>query len=196
MPILLISEEVNNSLYLENLDAEISELIELLTTFNSIANNLPDKIAGVNVYKNFLMDITLECSNIRKQIAESEDGSANERELIIKNIIKSIKANVNFVPVPISDEQAKKNFIYLEIYYNRFEHIIISILKSLLDEERKIVESNSITKIYLDLHTRHFLLSLINSFVKNSKDISNKNQFLLLKIAQEIDSELHSKKGH
>ncbi|MBC8384480.1 MAG: hypothetical protein H8E57_03050, partial [Candidatus Cloacimonetes bacterium] len=51
-------QNINNRNFLLNLDKNILETIDLLTTFNDAANNMPNFIKGINKYKSYLMEMT------------------------------------------------------------------------------------------------------------------------------------------
>ena len=108
-------EDYNNKLFLQNLDSNILSTIKITTTFNEIANRMVD-IKGVDAYKRFLMDMTIECSNLRSMIRDTDENNAIEREESIKTIIFSIRSDSEYKIREVDDEINQKNRFKIRVF--------------------------------------------------------------------------------
>jgi len=192
-----ISKKQNklNDEYLQELDLSLIKTIDLLAVFNETSKKIPETVTGVNIYRKFLMEMTLECSNIRQKIAGSEKKNSMEREILIQMLISSLKPDVQFLPTPIDDKKDSQNKQLLEIMNTRIQKHISVLRKSILDEEKGVLESGTFNKYFLDLHSKHFMYILLLDFLKPVEKLSKENRAYLLIMVREIEDFLIEEKN-
>ncbi len=189
----IVQDELNRE-YLLLLDQSITGTIEVLSAYNEMLMNVPDLVTGKNPFANLLMDYTLDCSSIRNEIADSEDLSAPEREILIRLLINMINQEVKWIPVDIGFEKDQENREIARIMGIRFKKHIIDLQKEILLEEAGIVESGTFHKYFFNLHSQHFMYLLMMDFLEPSGKLSRENRDFLLKMVRYIEAEMMSKK--
>ncbi|MCD4796039.1 MAG: hypothetical protein K8R49_02570 [Candidatus Cloacimonetes bacterium] len=182
-------DELNKN-YLIELDANLTQTIKILTAFNDTANKIPDSITGLGTYKIFLMEMTLECSNIKRNIQTSEEESSIEREVFIQTLISSLKPDVQFLPVIIDNKKDDTNRELMDIFFQRIQKHLSVLRKSILEEEKGVMESGTFNKYFLDLHSRHFIYLLTCNLIEPSESLSRENRDFLIKIIRNIEESL------
>ncbi len=187
-----ISKKQNklNEEYLQELDSNLIETIDLLAVFNETSKKIPETVTGVSVYRKFLLEMTLECSNIRQKIADSEKKNSIRHEILIQMLISGLKPDVQFLPVPIGNKKDLQNKQLLEIMNERIQKHVTTLRKSILYEEKVILESGTFNKYFLDLHSKHFMYILLLDFLKPGKKLSKENRAYLLIMVKEIEGSL------
>lgn len=182
-------DELNKN-YLIELDANLTQTIKILTAFNDTANKIPDSITGLGTYKKFLMEMTLECSNIKRNIQTSKEESSMEREVFIQTLISSLKPDVQFLPVIIDNKKDDTNRELMDIFFQRIQKHLSDLRKSILEEEKGVMESGTFNKYFLDLHSRHFIYLLTCNLIEPSESLSRENRDFLIKIIRNIEESL------
>ncbi len=163
--------------YLAEFDRNVVLTINVLTIFNDAVNGILIDLDGLGVYQKFLLEMTLECSSLRK-IADSNADS----DEIIKELILHLKPNAKMSKVIEPDRVRERLANYTEL----FEKQIFQLRKKIILEEKMILESKTFTKQFLDLHAKHFLYSLLLDFLKPAPYLSHENSALLLFTIQDI----------
>ncbi len=179
-----------NKNYLIELDNNLTQTINIFTVFNDTANKIPDSITGIGTYKKFLMEMTLECSNIKRNIQNSKEESNMEREIFIQTMISSLKPGVQFLPVVIDNKKDHANRELLDIFFRQIQKHLSVLRKSILKEEKGVKESGTFNKYFLDLHSRHFIYLLTCNFIEPSENLSRENRDFLLKVVRNIEDSL------
>lgn len=189
-PALCIStaQDQNNKDYLDQLDRNISGTIQVLSSFNEMLENLPEQIAGTDAFSQFLMELTLECSGIKKQIARSEALTAGEREELINLLILNLNPEVKWFPVLISEEEDEQNKQMIKIMLRRIIGHVLALQKEILREEEGILASGTFHKYFFSLHSRHFMFQLLLDFLEPSDDLSPKNRDFLIRMVRRIEA--------
>ena len=179
-----------NNKYLIELDNNLTQTINILTVFNDTANKIPDSITGLGTYKKFLMDMTLECSNLKRNIQNSKEESNMEREIFIQSLISSLKPDVQFLPVIIDNKKDDTNRKLMNVFLKRIQKHLSVLRKSILEEEKGVKESGIFNKYFLDLHSRHFIYLLTCNFIEPSGSLSRENRNFLLRIIRNMEDSL------
>ncbi len=183
-----------NKNYLIELDNNLTQTINIFTVFNDTANKIPDSITGIGTYKKFLMEMTLECSNIKRNIQNSKEESSMEREILIQMLISSLKPDIQFMPVIIDNKKDDANRELMDIFFQRIQKHLSVLRKSILEEEKEVMESGTFNKYFLDLHSRHFIYLLTCNFIEPSESLSRENRDFLLKVVRNIENSLMEEK--
>lgn len=180
-------QDENNSSYLQQLDANINGTLQILTAFNTAANKMPDLVTGLDIYSKFLMELTLECSNLKNSIAVSAEMTAEEREILIQDLIASLNPSVKFLPFFIDDKKDEQNRELMQIMHKRVIEHVVDLQKKILQEEKGIIESKTFNKYFFNLHSQHFLYQLLLDFMEPADKLSRDNRDYLLKMTRELE---------
>lgn len=197
LPVVIYSQNISkeqnnkNKAFLNNLDENVTETIDMLVTFNKTAKKIEVDITGWNTYSKFLLELTMECSNIKKIITSSDTLTFEERELTIRNLMSSLYPNTKYLPYPIGAEQDKQHSELLEIFRKKLGSKQEKLIKLILIEENKIVESGTFNKYYLSLHTENYIYSLLRDFIDQQEKLSPKNRKYLLSITRDIEDKFN-----
>ena len=188
-----ISEEQNikNKQYLVNLGLNVLETIDIMVMFNDASKQLPeDTINGINTYRQFLFDMTMECSNIRNDVKLSRDMSPNEREEHIIIMIANIRPEVIYTYKEINDSQDLENRKTINELHERIKKYILFLQNEIVKADKRVIENSSISKYFMNLHSQHFILQLLSDYIADSDKLSHNNREYLLKIALSIENVL------
>jgi hypothetical protein len=180
-------QDKNNIAYIDEIDMNIDDTIELIGIFNDIANNMSNSVKGANEFSQYLMGLTLECSSMRKIISESIDLDDLEREWTIRIIWDFLKPHDIELISPISAKADKQNRIVLNELYTIYQDKINHLRKGILDEEKIIKKNNTITTRYLALHNSHFMYHLILGFIENHHYLSRSNRQYLINLIDAVE---------
>jgi len=182
-------QDKNNRLFLKKLDENILSTIEMLTTFNQAANNIPNFVKGANKYKAFLMEMTIECSKIRNGIIKSEEMNRTEREFQIRKLILSIKSDEFFQIEKVSKKKDKLNREFLQFTSAKLQNALGIIRKEIMSQEKIIMKKDTISSKYFDLHSRNFLYSLLLDYLKISHLLTKENRNDLANVLRSLENE-------
>ena len=188
-----ISDEQNikNKQYLVNLDLNVLETIDIMVMFDDVSKQLPeDTINGISTYRQFLLDMIMECSNIRNDVKLSKNMTPNEREEHIAMMFATIRPEVIYTYKKIDNSQDLKNREIMNELHERIKKYILFLQNEIVKAEKRAIENSSISKYYMNLHSQHFMLQLLSDYIANSDKLSNNNREYLLKIALSIESVL------
>ena len=182
-------QDRNSRLFLKKLDENILSTIEMLTTFNQAANNIPNFVKGANKYKAFLMEMTIECSKIRNGIIKSEEMNRTEREFQIRKLILSIKSDEFFQIEKVSKKKDKLNREFLQFTSAKLQNALGIIRKEIMSQEKIIMKKDTISSKYFDLHSRNFLYSLLLDYLKISHLLTKENRNDLANVLRSLENE-------
>ena len=188
-----ISDEQNirNRQYLVNLELNVLETIDIMVMFNEASKQLPeDTINGINTYRQFLFDMTMECGNIRQDIKLSKDLSPNERENHIAMMFATIRPEVIYTHKKIDNSQDLKNRETINELHERIKKYILFLQNEIIKSDESVIENKSISKYFMNLHSQHFMFQLLSDYIANSDKLSHNNREYLLKIALSIENAL------
>jgi hypothetical protein len=188
-----VSDEQNikNEQYLVNLELNVLETIDIMVMFNDASKQLPeDTINGINIYQQFLFDMTMECSNIRNDVKLSRDMSPNEREEHIAMMFATIRPEVIYTYKEIDNSQDLKNRETINELHKRIKKYIPFLQNEIIKSDKSVIENKSISKYYMNLHSQHFMFQLLSDYIANSGKLSHNNREYLLKIALSIENVL------
>lgn len=185
-----ISRAQNNKEYLLQLDRNISGTIQVLTTFNKTLDNLPDHIKGKTAFSVFLMEMTMECGGIKKDISSSRDFSAADREEMIRNLIANLNPEVPWFPYYINKDKDGQNRELTVILKKRLIDHVLAVQKEIMQQEAGIMESGSFHKYFFHLHSEHFMYQLLLDFIEPAEHLSADNRDYLIKMVRHIEDSL------
>jgi hypothetical protein len=189
-----VKQDSRNFDYLQFLDENLTGTIEVLSTFNSTLDKLPADIKGVNAFSQFLMSLTMECSNLKKEIATSYQLSFTEREELIRVLISSLNPEIKWFPFEISREQDEQNQQIAQIMQGRFREQISHLRQQIFKEEAGILEAKTFYKYFFYLHSQHFMYKLMMDFLEPSENLSRENRDYLIKMVRAIEDDLMNEK--
>lgn len=187
----VISEKQDefNRKYLIQLNNNLLSTIDMLQVFNEKGQEIY-LIKQGELYNSFLLDLTMQCSNLIDKIRQAEVMSPLARELQIRALIATIKADVEYNSEEVPEAQQRENSNYLTNVEINLNAQTASVLQAMVKEEKLILEKGEVTTNYLRLHTHHFLFSLLEDFIQPSDYLSPANENYLVQIVQSVDASL------
>ncbi|MFC1898588.1 hypothetical protein ACFLYJ_03345 [Candidatus Cloacimonadota bacterium] len=184
----------NNLEYLEQLDANLTGTIQMLQAFNKSATIMPDFIDGANLYSQFLMERTMDCSNLKKNIADSQDLEPMDREIVIELLISFLNPDVKLLPFQIDEDKDLQNRALIKVMHKRIVDQVVDLQKKILNEEQGIVESETFNKYFFNLHSQHFVYQLLLDFMEPSEKLSKDNRNYLLTMIRTLEDMMMDEK--
>jgi hypothetical protein len=133
------------------------------------------------------MELTLECSNIKKNISSASEMTAEEREIQIQEMIESLNPSVEYLPFYIDNSKDQQNRELIKIMQNRLIEHVLELQKKILAEEKGIIESETFNKYFFNLHSRHFMYQLLLDFLDPSDKLSRDNRNYLLSMTRALE---------
>jgi hypothetical protein len=184
-------QDIKNKQYLVNLELNVLETIDIMVIFDDVSKQLPeDTINGINIYKQFLFDMIMECSNIRNDVKLSRNMSPNEREEHIAMMFATIRPEIIYKYKEIDNSQDLKNRETMNELHERIKKYISFLQNEIIKSDMSVIENKSISKYYMNIHSQHFMFQLLSDYIANSDKLSNNNREYLLKIALSIENVL------
>lgn len=180
-------QDENNVKSLKRLDDNLVETIKLISAYNSMANKVSPEVKGLGIYRRFLMNTTIETGKLRDQIKAAQKADQSTREILIRNMIISIKSDVKFYEKHISGKRDRKNKKYLNKSMIAYLTKIKDIRRDMMVEEKKIINDGKFTKKYFALHSANYFYSLLIDFMKISGYLTPKNREYLTDIVKSIN---------
>lgn len=180
-------QDSNNDNYLSNLDEQIVQNIKLIEQFNSIAQQNFETINGIPAFTNMLMGFTMELANIRTKITDAQTSTILKKEEKIKQIIRILDPQMEISKQKI-DRLETLN--YLRKVDKELNNRIVIIRKNIIEEEKKIVQYDSLSKTYFSFHTHHFLYALMSCYLDSAELLSNDNLNALEQLVNSIQQRL------
>ena len=192
-----ISKQQNqkNIEYLTQLDANINGTLQLLSAFHDTAGKMPDSITGLDLFSRFLLELTLECSKLKKSISAAGEMSHQEREIQIQRLISTLHPNVAFLPFHIDRNKDEQNREAMQILHAGIIEQVIELQKKILQEELGIIESYTFHKYFFHLHSQHFIYQLLLDFIEPSEKLSEDNRNYLLRMARHLEASMQEEKS-
>ncbi|RLC54144.1 MAG: hypothetical protein DRH89_09830 [Candidatus Cloacimonadota bacterium] len=192
-----ISKTQNNMnlIFLRELDSNLLETIKIMDAYNQATNNIPYEVLGTERYQKFLMEMTMICMNLRNDISSSTELNSEQREMLIKELISSIKADVKSVSESITEQQDLQGKRFSKLFKQKINAHLKEIRKEIIIEEEKIIESKTFDQYYFHLHSQQFIYQLIMDFLKPSEYLSKSNRAFLIRIAAEIEYNIINSPG-
>ncbi|MEA1972050.1 MAG: hypothetical protein U9N34_01990 [Candidatus Cloacimonadota bacterium] len=180
-------QDEKNQIYLNNLDKNVAQSIQLIEEFNNAAQKNFETFKGVPAFTNMLMGYTLELAHIRRQISDAQTSSLLEKEKKIGDIIKILDPNIQIVVINKTEQKMKNYLDSVEIDLTKK---ITYLRKFIIEEEAKIVKSKTLNKTFFSFHTHHFLYSLLLDYIADYHHLSQENKKILYQTIQHIHSRL------
>jgi len=190
--IISAEQDASNRKYLINLNDNILTTIQMLQAFNYQGQEIY-LIQNGDFYNSLLLDFTMQCSNLIENIRQADELEPLDRELQVRSLIATIKPDVEFDETDIDPKQKVRNRNFLKNADLQLQYRLKSILKEIVEEEEEILKKGEVTQKYFQLHTHHFLFSLLEDFVAPSDLLSASNENYLIAILQSIDEALQKK---
>lgn len=187
-------QDALNKKYLILLTENIVSTVDMLSTFNETSHYIGESVENGDQYKSFLLEMTLECSNLIEKIRDAEDMQKLEREMQIRALIVTLKPDIEYKSVKISKSENTKNKVYLADVTENLNGQIKTLLNGIMKEEKDIIESQSLTLNYLRLHSFHFLFSLLLDFIEPGLNLSKTNRDYLVWVTKSMDESLQQSK--
>ncbi|KQC09906.1 MAG: hypothetical protein APR54_03555 [Candidatus Cloacimonas sp. SDB] len=187
--IISAEQDANNRKYLINLNDNILTTIQMLQAFNYQGQEIY-LIQNGDYYNSLLLDFTMQCSNLIENIRQAEELNPLDRDLQVRALIATIKPDVEFDETEISPKQKVQNRNFLKNAEIQLQYRLKSILAAIIEEEKEILNKGEVTQKYFQLHTHHFLFSLLEDFIAPSDLLSASNEKYLIAIVQSIDEAL------
>ncbi|MEA2097311.1 MAG: hypothetical protein U9P73_11565 [Candidatus Cloacimonadota bacterium] len=184
-----ISKTQNNMnlIFLRELDSNLLETIKIMDAYNQATDNIPYDILGTEGYQKFLMEMTMICMNLRNDISSSIELNSEQREMLIKELISSIKPDVKSVSESITKQQDLQGKRFSKLFKQKINAHLKEIRKEIIIEEEKIIESKTFDQYYFHLHSQQFIYHLIMNFLKLSEHLSRSNRAFLIRVTAEIE---------
>jgi hypothetical protein len=177
----------NNIEFLKQLDANINGTLRILAAFNETTNKMPDLITGLELFSRFLMERTLDCSNLKKNIIDSKEMDPEDRETLIQILITTLNPEIKFLPFQITDDVDKRNREAMKVLHAGIVDHVIDLQKIIIQEEQGIIESETFNKHFFNLHSQHFVYQLLLDFMEPSQNLSKENRNYLLEMARALE---------
>ena len=192
-----ISKTQNNMnlIFLRELDSNLLETIKIMDAYNQASNNIPYEVLGTDRYQKFLMEMTMICMNLRNDISSSIELNSEQREMLIKELISSIKPDVKSVSESITKQQDLQGKRFSKLLKQKINAHLKEIRKEIIIEEEKIIESKTFDQYYFHLHSQQFIYHLIMNFLKLSEHLSRSNRAFLIRVAAEIEYNILNSRG-
>ena len=150
-------------------------------------NNIPNFVKGVNKYKTFLMEMTIEGSKIRDGIIKSKEMNKDEREFQIRELILSIKSDEEFPDEKVTKKIDKQNRVYLEKVSQNLHLFLNKIRGKMMKQEKEILSKEEISEIYFAYHSRNFFYSILLDYLKINDLLSRKNRDYLANVIRSLE---------
>ena len=180
-------QDENNTKFLKNLDTNLVDTIKLLAAYNNVANKISSDVKGLGTYRRFLMDTTLETGKLRDKIKNAKKTDEYTKEIVIRDMVISIKSDTKFYEKHISKKRDKENKKYLAKAIGKYLKKINEIRQSMMIEEKKIMKDEKFTKKYFALHSANYLYTLLIDFMKVNNYLTPQNREYLTNIVRSVE---------
>ena len=180
-------QDEQNDKFLKNLDANLVETIKLLAAYNSVANKISSEVKGLGTYRRFLMDTTLETGKLRDKIKNAQKTDEYTKEIVIRDMIISIKSDTKFYKKHISKKRDKENKKYLAKKITDYIKKVNNMRRIMIGEEKNIMTDKKFSKKYFALHSANYLYNLLLDFMKVNSYLTPQNREYLTNIVKSVD---------
>lgn len=172
-------KDANNKEYMANLSENLINTIDMLSAFKDKMLEMPEETEGINIFNNFLYEMATENSKLVQVLRESDELSAIEREEQIKVLIIAIKSDIDFKEQVVGKELDAKNRALLGQLEAILRDRVKELRKQILKREVVVNQTSEIDMIFLDLHSRNYLYSLMLDFMEPGSKLSAENRDIL-----------------
>jgi peptide subunit release factor RF-3 len=183
-------QDKKNDKFLTQLDINLVQTLKIISAFNKMANNIPSRVEGLGKYRRFLMDITIETGKLRTDIKSALKSDSELKNLLIKEMILSIKPDAKLHNKNVTAEEDNYNYHFLDDRQKVYKKNLEQIRKTLMEEERKIIKNGKFTPIYYKLHTENYMLSLLLDFMKLHTYLTKENRQILVDVINSVEKSL------
>lgn len=185
------AQDIENQAFLKALDENLINSIRMLSAFDAGADRM-DSFKGVPEYRQFLMNNTMECSQMRSIITAAEGAEATERNARIRELIETINPGISFEYKPVNDEQDQENRVYLARFGTLMMQEIKHLTGMIVERERTFAASGTLDQEYFNLHSHHYLYSMVLNLISPSKHLSKTNRAVLAHLVHGVEAQLQA----
>ncbi|MCD6181213.1 MAG: hypothetical protein J7K89_02390 [Candidatus Cloacimonetes bacterium] len=182
-------QDADNQAFLSAVDKNLINTIRMLSAFEAGADRM-DALKGVPEYRQFLMNNTIECSQMRNIIQQAQKDTPVMRVSRVREIIETLNPGITFSYDAVTAEQDEENRIFLA----KFGSVLVTEIKRLTElivqREQTFEASQSIDKEYFNLHSHHYLFSMLLNVISPSKHLSATNRGVLAQIVHGVEAQL------
>ncbi|GEM_PF-2106061 len=182
-------QDAENQAFLSAVDKNLINTIRMLSAFEAGADRM-DALKGVPEYRQFLMNNTIECSQMRNIIQQAQKDTPVMRVSRVREIIETLNPGITFSYDAVTAEQDEENRIFLA----KFGSVLVTEIKRLTElivqREQTFEASQSIDKEYFNLHSHHYLFSMLLNVISPSKHLSATNRGVLAQIVHGVEAQL------
>lgn len=175
-------KDASNKEYMVNLSDNLVNTIDMLSAFKDKMLEMPEDTKGINLFNNFLYEMASENSKLVQVLRESDELSAIEREEQIKILIIAIKSDIDFKEQRVDSKLDGKNIALLGQFEAILRDRVKALRKQILAREVVVNEISEIDMIFLDLHSRNYLYSLLLDFIAPADKLSAENRDILRQV--------------
>jgi len=175
-------KDASNKEYMNNLSENLVNTIDMLSAFKDKMMEMPEDTQGINLFNNFLYEMASENSKLVQVIRESGELSAIEREQQIKILIVAIKSDIEFKEQVVDSDLDKKNKALLGQLEAILRERVKALRKQILAREEVVNQTSEIDMVFLDLHSRNYLYTLLLDFMDPASDLSAENRDILRQV--------------
>jgi len=175
-------KDANNKEYMTRLSDNLVITIDMLSAFKDKMLEMPEDTKGINIFNDFLYEMASENSKLVQVLRESNELTAIEREQQIKVLIVAIKSDTDFEEQKVEAELDEKNKALLGQLEAILRDRVKALRKQILAREEVINEISEIDMVFLDLHSRNYLYSLLLDFMDPSTNLSAENRDILRQV--------------
>ena len=195
-PLVATSNNQNqlNITYLDNLDLKLVDSIDLIVAFNSSSNNMKGHVQGAEQFSQFLLNLTMELSSLRKTISQSVEFNEVQREEAIHSLMAELKPQAIKFYDKVDSEQDRKNSMYLDQRIVKLHNQLKTYRADIIKSEKSIEESMKIPDDFISLHNRHFIYQLLLCFAQDYQIMSKTNRQFITDLIQKIDLNIYKQK--
>jgi hypothetical protein len=183
-----------NITYLDNLDLKLVDFIDLIVAFNSSANNMKGHVQDAEQFSQFLLNLTMELSSLRKTISLSVELDDVQREETILSLMAELKPQAIKIYENVDNEQDRTNSKYLDQRIVKLHNQLKSYRAEIIKSEKSIEETLTISDDFISLHNRHFVYQLLLCFAQDYQILSKINRQFLADLIQKIDLNIYKQK--
>lgn len=175
-------KDANNKEYMANLSDNLVNTIDMLSAFKDKMLEMPDETIGINAFNSFLYEMASESSKLVQVLRDSDELSAIEREEQIKILIIAIKSDIDFKEKRVDSKLDGKNIALLGQLEAILRDRVKVLRKQILAREVLVNDTSEINMIFLDLHSRNYLYSLLLDFIAPADNLSSENRDILRQV--------------
>lgn len=185
------AQDAENQVFLNALDENLINTIKMLSAFEAGADRM-EALKGVPEYRQFLMNNTIECSQMRSIIIAADQLNASERNARVRELIETINPGMSFEYKPVSDDVDKENRLYLAQFGTVLMQEIKRLTSMIVGRERTFAATGTLDQEYFNLHSHHYLFSMVLNLISPSKHLSATNRAVLTQLVHGVEAQLQA----